>query len=153
MEKKYANRIIEYFLPYYPNNERKFSEIVFKALMQRKSYLEISELIKNIPNSISLSPIIIASTLLKSYGRYWLFEESKKANVLYFRYAGIIRQFNNKILSRSFCTKLLNASQEGIRWHINEINNMKNGQLEPVILFCGGWNCHHDWEPDPFYRR
>lgn len=26
---------------------------------------------------------------------------------------------------------------------------MRNGNLEPVIENCGGWNCIREWEPDP----
>lgn len=29
------------------------------------------------------------------------------------------------------------------------IFRLKNGNLEPVIENCGGWNCIHEWEPDP----
>ena len=38
----------------------------------------------------------------------------------------------------------------GTTHHIDQIQKMRNGNRKPVETYCGGWNCLHDWGPDPF---
>jgi hypothetical protein len=45
---------------------------------------------------------------------------------------------------RPFCSEHLNQT-----YHIDEINEMNNGNRNPVLENCGGWNCIHEWEPVP----
>lgn len=49
-------------------------------------------------------------------------------------------------VTRDFCRGLLHNRTPSI-YTLAEINNMSNGQLEPVIAYGGGYNCRHEWRP------
>lgn len=82
----------------------------------------------------------IAKTHVKSYGRALKATKARLASVPAFEYVGIVRD-----TTRPFCRNLVGSTH-----HVDDIRRMRNGNREPVHLHCGGWNCIHDWEPDPF---
>jgi hypothetical protein len=94
----------------------------------------------------------IARTQIKGYGRESKYTKANIGQVFYYEYVGQLR-----ITTRPFCRDML-----GKTLHIDEINELDNSfvsktgkvyqQLQPVITYGGGWNCIHDWEPDPFYK-
>lgn len=82
----------------------------------------------------------IAKTHVKSYGRAVKAEKARLGSVPQFEYVGIVRN-----TTRLFCRELV-----GTTHHLDDIRRMRNNNREPVLIHCGGWNCIHDWEPDPF---
>lgn len=88
----------------------------------------------------------IATTGMRGYARAAKNEKANLAEVFYYEYVGPLR-----LLSRDFCKTMI-----GKTLHITEINKLKESEvgpafISPCIIFCGGWNCGHDWEPDPFF--
>lgn len=49
-------------------------------------------------------------------------------------------------VTRDFCRDVLRRRSPPI-YTLSEINNMSNGQLDPVIAYGGGYNCRHEWRP------
>lgn len=49
---------------------------------------------------------------------------------------------------REFCVERFNKN-----YSLREINAMDNGHGLPVRTSCGGWNCRHNWTPNPFVNR
>ena len=88
----------------------------------------------------------IARTQVKGYSRMAKMEKARIGEVFWFEYVGIIREH-----TRDFCRNLLAPSDP--TYHIDSIMQMNNNNLMPVRIYGGGWNCHHDWEPDPFYNE
>ncbi|MCX6151537.1 MAG: hypothetical protein NTX22_13480 [Ignavibacteriales bacterium] len=144
---------VEYLSPFCEDDENIFLDIVFTALTTHKSLEELTKNLTILHFKNDLSPEAISIKIFKSYGQILLLEKAFLAEVFYFKYGGIIRMpRGNSRGSRPFCINLVKLTAEGKRWHINEIIEMDNGELKPVFLFCGGWGCHHDWEPDAFYE-
>jgi len=82
----------------------------------------------------------LAQTQIKTVARGAKAEKARVAGVQYYEYVGIERD-----TTRAFCRHLI-----GETLHVDTIHQLRNGNREPVLLYCGGWNCIHDWEPDPF---
>jgi predicted XRE-type DNA-binding protein len=82
----------------------------------------------------------IAQTGVKAQTRALKTEKARVAGVYMYEYVGLLRS-----TTRPFCRTMLGSTH-----HISDIRQMSNGNREPVITYCGGWNCIHDWEPDPF---
>jgi len=82
----------------------------------------------------------IAKTQVKTVSRAAKAEKSRIADVRLLQYVGIIRD-----TTRPFCRAMLDVTL-----NLDTIRKLRNGNREPVLLNCGGWNCIHDWEPDPF---
>ena len=106
------------------------------------------DLIKKIELHLPGKGEVIYATVVKAYNRHRKFQQALIADVNYFDYVGFERKD-----SRPFCLNLLKQAQKGKRWHITEILQMYNGSNLSVNIFCGGENCRHDWEPDPFYEN
>lgn len=83
----------------------------------------------------------LAQTQIMVVGRVAKTEKARLADVHYFEYVGIVRE-----TTRPFCEDLA-----GTTHHLDAIHQMRNFNKEPVIDNCGGWNCVHEWEPDPFF--
>lgn len=84
----------------------------------------------------------IAKTQVHSVNRAAKWEKANNAGVKWFAYKGILTE-----TSRPFCRFMVDRV-----YHIQNIVKMKNGNREPVETYCGGWNCRHDWRPDPMYE-
>ena len=65
---------------------------------------------------------------------------AERAKLDHFHYYGSLQ-----INSRPFCRIHI-----GYIFHTDRINQMRNGMLEPMLIFKGGFNCRHSWLPvDP----
>ena len=81
-----------------------------------------------------------ARTSINAYNQTYKDELANQTGLDRFLYAG-----NLQSNSRRFCI----AHVDGV-YTRDQIRQMKNGQIEPVITFCGGYNCRHSWVPvDP----
>lgn len=116
---------------------------VRQGIVEDVDFKELTRRIKKIGGTAGYYAETLAGTQLKRFARISKYNKSLIANVEYFTYAGVLRE-----TTRSFCRACLLKT-----FHINNILKMRNGNLEPVIINCGGWNCIHDWEPDPFGSR
>ncbi len=79
---------------------------------------------------------------MKAVSRSALIEKAKRAGVEWYKYSGIKRDS-----IRDFCDEHLNK-----HYTLKQIQAMRNGNREPVELYAGGWNCIHDWLPDPLHK-
>jgi hypothetical protein len=111
-----------------------------KGLIAGDNYRKIARELAKADDKSRFFAETIARTQVKAYGRVSKNTKSEIAAIVYFEYIGILRP-----TSREFCKLLVDTTH-----HIDDIRKMRNGNREPVLEFCGGWNCHHDWEPDPF---
>ena len=89
----------------------------------------------------------LATTGMRGYARAGKNEKANIAEIFYYEYVGPLR-----VMSRDFCIDMV-----GKTMHISDINNLSESEvgqafISPCIIFAGGWNCGHDWEPDPFYE-
>ncbi len=81
----------------------------------------------------------LGNTYVRRYARATKNERARVASVQFFEYVGAVRP-----TTRPFCLERV-----GKTYSITSILAMVNANLGPVIECCGGWNCAHDWEPDP----
>jgi hypothetical protein len=88
----------------------------------------------------------IARSRLAGYGQALKNEKSSIGEVYYHEYVG--RPIRPQ--SHLFCVHMFDQSDR--TFHVSDIRQMKNGQLEPVATYRAGYNCQHEWEPDPFYK-
>lgn len=119
-----------------------------KSYKEELTYQETVKLIGKEDERARFYSRTIATTGMRAYARAGKNEKANIAEVFYFEYVGPLR-----IHSRPFCREMV-----GKTLHINEINKLGRAEvgqafISPCILFCGGWNCGHDWEPDPFYNN
>jgi hypothetical protein len=49
--------------------------------------------------------------------------------------------------SCKFCEKKVDRY-----FSLEQIHKMSNRVLNPPLIFGGGWECTHLWEPDPLYN-
>jgi hypothetical protein len=123
-------------------NER-IARVLRQDLKKGKSYKEITRNLRPLDKKVSGYAETIAITSTKGYSRAGKSEKARLGEVFYYEYVGIIRAS-----TRGFCRSLV-----GTTHHIDQINQMRNGQLNPVLTYCGGYRCFHDWEPDPFAEK
>ncbi len=102
----------------------------------------IAQRIGGLSSKAKAYAVVLARTQTRVVGRASKADKARIGGVFWFEYVGIIRD-----ATREFCLDLV-----GTTHHIDAIKSMSNGQLEPVLFNGGGWNCIHDWEPDPFYQ-
>jgi len=129
--------------------EKKLITTIRKGLADELSAKEFSKEIAKTGDAVSAYADTIAITKLKDYGSLAKIEKARIAEVLYFDYVGFIRKN-----TRDFCLKMLAQAKAGKRWTVKELDALDNGpkQPKPVSQCRGGWRCHHDTEPDPFYE-
>jgi len=137
---------------YEPKFVNRFVKVVRKSITEGADFPELRFRIRKIGGGVSDYADVLARTQLKGYGRAVKFEKANIAEIFYYEYWGIIRPDR----TRQFCKDRLNgtSARGDNTYHIDEIWELDNGpkQLKPVIHYAGGWNCRHDWEPDPFYK-
>jgi hypothetical protein len=81
-----------------------------------------------------------ARTSIRAYDQEYRDELATETGLTHFLYSG-----NLQSNSRRFC-----IAHVGGVYTSDQIDRMRNGQLEPVRTFCGGYNCRHSWVPvDP----
>jgi hypothetical protein len=93
----------------------------------------------------------LARTFVKSHSQEMKNEKARIAEIDYFDYVGPPVRTSGPPghLSHIFCIEIFKDRRRTFR--ADDINGMKNGQREPVRTHRGGYNCQHDWEPNPFY--
>jgi len=111
-----------------------------RGLLQGEGVDELRSRIAPVSQKAARYADTIAKTQVKAYGRAAKQEKARIGGVEHLEYVGLIRS-----TTRPFCRAMV-----GTTHHIDQIQKMRNGNREPVETYCGGWNCIHDWEPDPF---
>ncbi len=93
----------------------------------------------------------LARSFVKGEGQELKNEKARLAGVEYMTYVGppVITTGIPSSQSHRFCIELTRTRKRTFR--TDDIDGMKNGQLEPVRIHRGGYRCRHDWEPNPFY--
>lgn len=90
----------------------------------------------------------IAWTQVKAYGRAIKNIKANIAEIFFYDYYGPLRETTRKkclwaLAKKTFSVEEI-AEQDNDKW---------NGQIKPFMIYCGGWNCAHDLEPNPFIKR
>jgi hypothetical protein len=127
---KYSERAVEYY-----------AKTIRTAVDRERTLSEIRRQLKEAGGKVAFYADTLARTGIKGMSRTGKADKSRLGEIYWMEYVGIIRAE-----TRSFCLAMIGQTR-----HLNVIRQMRNGQIEPVINYCGGFNCHHDWEPDPFY--
>jgi len=117
--------------------------VIRKSLIDGDDVKQIARRLKTLDEKVVHYADTIARTQVKGYARLAKAEKARLAEVFLYEYTGPIIK-----TTRPFCLALI-----GKTLHIDTINKMRNGNKEPVRTYCGGWNCHHDLEPDPFAKN
>lgn len=128
------------FGAYEAESARQIAEFIKRDLAKGLNERRLRRHIAEIGGKAQFYAETIARTSLKGYSRAAKLEKARIGDVKYYEYVGIRRA-----ATRPFCLALI-----GTTHNLTQIRGMSNGQGLPVEIYCGGWNCHHDWEPDPF---
>jgi hypothetical protein len=120
-----------------------------KGISTNMTRAEIATNVSKISDTVSFYSDTIAQTQIKGYARNLKLEKAVLGEVDYMRYVDSTLRSN----SHEFCIQEVARANRGISVHVSEIRGMSNGTSLPVITYCGGWRCLHDWEPDPFYKQ
>jgi len=125
---------------------KRIKKAVREGLAEKLNQDELRGKIGKVGGRVKTYADVIAHTQIKSYGRACKYEKSLLAEVTWFEYVGRLRK-----TTRPFCENALKQKM----YRLEDIKNMDNGkgQPKPVIVYCGGWRCFHDWEPDPFFKE
>jgi len=127
---------------YEKNTVKDIAKKIRNGILDGLKSPEIAKDLAKLGDKVEFYANTLATTQVSAYGRETKHVKAQLGEVFYYQYIGITKTV------RPFCVDHLNQT-----YHIKEIVKMKNGQIEPVIRYCGGYNCHHDWEPDPFYSE
>jgi len=125
---------------------REISKKVRKGILEGKTSGEIAKALADTDDKVKFFADTIARTQVKGYSNALKLEKSRLGEVFFMTYFGFVRSN-----SRVFCRALLEETDP--TFHVNDISQMRNGQIEPVRVYRGGYNCNHDWEPDPFFKK
>lgn len=137
-------KVIRTYLGAYEEDEiDRIRREVREGLARNENYRQIKERLQRVGGAVGFYADTLARTQIKSYGRIAKAEKARISEIFFFEYVGILRD-----TTRPFCEALI-----GTVHHLSQIEKMRNGNLEPVLIHCGGWNCFHDWEPDPFSKK
>jgi hypothetical protein len=87
------------------------------------------------------------TTAFSGFSRTVTASKADGAGITLFEYAGP----DDKI-TREFCRQVLEGQYPGLErqvpiYSVEEINIMQNDQIDPVIIYAGGYDCRHDWLP------
>lgn len=120
---------------------RRIADTLRPALLKGMEWQDVADELKKIDSKTQFYGDTLARTLVKGYGRYAKRIKADMAGIKYYEYVG-----PNRANTRPFCFAL-----NGHHCSAGEIRLSKNGHGIPVKGYCGGYNCHHEWEPDPFF--
>ncbi len=112
------------------------SQDVVRLLGQDKSIREISDRLQLRYGRLRNVADTIAVTSRTALSRANRIQQSERAGVKRFKYAGPPAE-------REFCVEHLNNS-----YTLEQIRQMDNGQGLEVLYYCGGFRCHHQWTAD-----
>ena len=119
---------------------REVARRVRVAVLDGDDYRQLARRLSGISDRVDRHRVTLAKTSLADYSRSLKVTQAEQAGIALFEYAGFLTAG-----TRPFC-----AGHLGRIIHIDNVQRMRNGNREPVIQHCGGWNCRHVWEPDPF---
>lgn len=125
---------------------RRIAKVVRKGISEGKQHTEIAKQLANVDDAVTSYANTLARTQVKGYSQTLKNEKARIGEVFFFEYFGIKREN-----TRTFCLELL--GQADPTFHMNDIKQMKNGQIGNPFEYRGGFNCHHDWEPNPGYNK
>ncbi len=111
------------------------------GLQQNKNFNKIADDLSLCGGGIAQNAIKLSKTFVVAFQRITHLQKALIAEIEWYQYVGIVK---NK--TYTFCLDILNKHH-----NIDNILKMKNGVLEPVIYFGGGFECTHRWEANPFY--
>ncbi|MBC8377194.1 MAG: hypothetical protein H8E26_14210 [FCB group bacterium] len=131
-----------YLGDYERSTVKKIAKAVAKGQLNNGTWRTVAKEISKLDDVSKHYANTIARTQVKAVSRSALVEKAKRAGVDWYKYTGIKRDS-----IRTFCLQHLNK-----HYTLAQIQAMRNGNREPVELYAGGWNCIHDWLPDPFYK-
>jgi len=118
----------------------KIQNAVRKAVTTGQSLDDLEKVIAGISEKTAFYAEAIAKTQVRVVSRVAKVEKARIAEVFYYQYVGNVRG-----VTRAFCRTMAGSTH-----HVDTIRQLRNGNKEPVLTNCGGWQCVHDWEPDPF---
>lgn len=110
------------------------------ALVERESPAEARRRLVGISKKVDAHSETLAQSQLLRYARVLKYEKALQAEVTFFEYVGLVTSG-----TRPFCRAMV-----GQTCALDTVLLLRNANREPVIENCGGWNCKHLWEPDPF---
>lgn len=121
---------------------RFISKTIKEGIRDGLNHVEIGEkMSKSADRKVNFYADTLSRTAVKGYNRGLVKIKAEIADVRWFQYVGILRPG-----TRPFCCACLNQYFKS-----GEVRLMLNGHVSPVSQYAGGWNCHHDLEPDPDY--
>ncbi len=129
---------------------KRMTTIVHDVLLNEpdRKTLEL-ELIKQIKNEkVAFYADTISWTQVKGFGSAVKSIKANIAEIFYFDYFGPLRETTRPkcrwaLAKKTFSTAEV-AEQDNDKWQ---------GQIKPFRVYRGGWNCAHDLEPNPFYKK
>jgi len=122
--------------------QKQIVKVVREAALKDYDIHQIRRELHGLDEKLNFYADTLAKTTVKALSRGSKNEKARLGEVFWFEYVGIKRD-----TTRPFCLAMIGQTR-----HVDIIRQMRNGQIETVLQFCGGYNCHHDWEPDPFYK-
>jgi hypothetical protein len=129
---------------YTEDESQRIQRAIRKSLKEGAMVSDVEKALQGISKRVTFYSETLARTQLRAYGREAKNEKARVAEVEYFQYVGAFRE--KKI--RPFCRKYYLETL-----HLDAIRDLddylETGQMKPVLRYCGGWNCVHDWEPAP----
>lgn len=139
-----AKTLVSYEADYIANSVSSYASEIKSALMrsvligEKTNFNDLEEkygsrFVNNLETELN--------TNLAAFSRTVTITKGKELGIERYRYVG-----PDDNATREFCEETLNPKdrQEPV-YSLAEINRMDNGQGTPVITFCGGYNCRHQW--------
>lgn len=118
----------------------KIEPVFVYAITNRIDLKEFENKINTLGLILPKSPEIVAATLMVAFKRAKNLYDATIADIKKFEYVGVVYKD-----TRKFC-----ISKIGKNFSLSKIEKMSNAELNPPIIFGGGWGCPHIWEPNPF---
>ncbi|MEQ9309701.1 MAG: hypothetical protein RLN90_09615 [Balneolaceae bacterium] len=115
------------------------AKAVSKGVKEEFNFADLVAEIKPISDKAETYAETLARTQVKRYSRQSKLQKAELAGVNIFVYVG-----SRGVNTRDFCNELL-----GVRFSLEQIQRLDNRNLNPPIINGGGWNCVHEFEPDP----
>lgn len=133
----------------YQEMEGKIAQRLYKtidrALRERMTDDQILQMLARDTNTAERHLLTLRRTTIGVANRVKVTNNAINQGAEWFRYGGRIGGGNgrNGTAVRPFCQKHI----DGV-YNLKEIEGMSNGQgLDPVLYYCGGYNCVHRWQP------
>lgn len=112
----------------------------WEGILAGDSTRELGERLRGVSEKVDRYADTLGKSQLWRYQRTLKVNKAALADVQYFEYVGLVTKG-----TRPFCRAMV-----GQTVHVDTIGRLRNANREPVLYNCGGWNCKHEWEPDPF---